>query len=46
MVEGEREQSVHSDTYAVGGVLNQITEYGCISAHMYQKVLFNLAEKC
>ena len=43
--EGENRQSVYSDIFAVGGILDQIVESGCISFNMHQKCLLNIVEK-
>ena len=41
---GESRQSVYSDIFAVGGILYQITESGCICFNMHQKCLLNIVE--
>ena len=46
LVESKYCQSVHSDMYAVGGVLYRLVETGRISNTSYQKFLLNIAEDC
>ena len=43
VIEGDYQQSVYSDMYAVGGVIYRITDQKCEN---HKRSLLNLAEKC